>query len=213
VLPEARPIDLRGDYYRLLGVLENASGPEIRRAYRRLARQHHPDLSDHNGAADRFSAVSEAYQVLRDPDQRARYDRYQLLTGAVDRQPDSAERPRDSGYPRDGAAFGAGRFARHPGWRRVVASGRDVEATLELSPQEAALAATTAVMLTDTRGNTIVLPAGTEPGQRICLPGAGGGGRTRGDLFLTVHLAAQDLHGATEIHNAYTSSRCSSQRR
>jgi curved DNA-binding protein CbpA len=135
VLPEARPIALRGDYYRLLGVLENASGPEIRRADRRLARQHHPDLSDHNGAADRFNAVSEAYQVLRDPDQRARYDRYQLSTGAVDRQPDSAERPRDSGYPRDGAAFGAGRFARHPGWRRVVASGRDVEATLELSPQ------------------------------------------------------------------------------
>jgi hypothetical protein len=80
-------------------------------------------------------------------------------------------------------------------------------------PKEAALAATTAVMLTDTRGNTIVLPAGTEPGQRICLPGARGGGRTRGDLFLTVHLAAQDLHEATEIHNAYRSSRCSSQRR
>ncbi len=107
-----RRIDVRGYYYRVLGVPEHASGHDIRRAYRRLARQHHPDLSDQTGAADRFNAVSEAYEVLRDPDQRARYDHHHLATGGVDSQDDRAERPPDPGCPADGGFFGASRGAR-----------------------------------------------------------------------------------------------------
>jgi curved DNA-binding protein CbpA len=62
------------DYYGLLGVSRDASTPEIRRAYRRLARQHHPDRNPHPDSSARFRAVADAYAILNDPTRRARYD-------------------------------------------------------------------------------------------------------------------------------------------
>jgi curved DNA-binding protein len=65
------------DYYATLGIERGADEKEIKRAYRRLAREHHPDVNpDDNQAAERFRAVSEAYEVLGDPEKRALYDRY-----------------------------------------------------------------------------------------------------------------------------------------
>ena len=63
------------DYYGVLGVPRDADGPRIKGAYRRLARRHHPDLNpgDH-GAAERFKAIGEAYEVLSDPERRRQYD-------------------------------------------------------------------------------------------------------------------------------------------
>jgi len=64
------------DYYAVLGVAKNASQAEIQRAYRKLARKYHPDINKTPGAEDRFKDLGEAYEVLKDPDKRAKYDRY-----------------------------------------------------------------------------------------------------------------------------------------
>lgn len=65
------PVD---DLYKVLGVTRDASAPEIRRAYRRLARQHHPDRNPQPDGPERFRTLAEAYAVLNDPARRARYD-------------------------------------------------------------------------------------------------------------------------------------------
>lgn len=64
------------DYYAVLGVPRDAPKEAITKAYRKLARKHHPDVSKQPGAEDRFKKVSEAYEVLKDPGKRARYDQY-----------------------------------------------------------------------------------------------------------------------------------------
>src|ERR1700728_217219 len=62
------------DHYRVLGIPRHATTPEIRRAYRRLARQQHPDHNPQPDGAERFRALAEAYAVLNDPARRAHYD-------------------------------------------------------------------------------------------------------------------------------------------
>src|ERR1700716_4534989 len=64
------------DYYDALAVSRTASTEELQRAYRKLARQYHPDVNRDPGAEERFKEVSEAYSVLSDPDTRRRYDRF-----------------------------------------------------------------------------------------------------------------------------------------
>ena len=62
------------DYYEVLQVTRTSSGEEIRRAYRKMARQYHPDLNSSDEAEERFKEINEAYEVLSDPEKRQRYD-------------------------------------------------------------------------------------------------------------------------------------------
>lgn len=89
------------DFYQILGVSRNATQDEIQRAYRKLARAHHPDVNRDPGAEDRFKEVSEAYDVLHDPETRRRYDAFgpDFRRIPADADPDSWNR----------AAAGAGR--------------------------------------------------------------------------------------------------------
>ncbi|MEO6836483.1 MAG: DnaJ domain-containing protein, partial [Candidatus Tumulicola sp.] len=83
------------DYYEILGVARGVSGDEIKQAYRRLARKHHPDVSDDKSEAElRFKTINEAYEVLSDPAKRAQYDRF----GAVTNGAGAAPGPGDFGF-------------------------------------------------------------------------------------------------------------------
>src|SRR5256885_3683251 len=71
------------DYYALLGVARGATDEQIRSAYRRLARQYHPDVNKADDAAERFKRITEAYEVLTDPQRRQRYDMFGSTTGGL----------------------------------------------------------------------------------------------------------------------------------
>ncbi len=94
------------DYYRLLGVSQDASPPEIRRAYRRLARQHHPDRNPHPDSPEQFRALADAYAALTDPARRACYDHTVRPAG-----PPHAPRPQPPLLPRHGTLELSGREA------------------------------------------------------------------------------------------------------
>jgi len=67
---------VKRDYYEVLGINRSVSGEKIKQAFRKLAFQHHPDRNREDGAAERFKEISEAYEVLSNPEKRATYDRF-----------------------------------------------------------------------------------------------------------------------------------------
>lgn len=103
------------DYYKVLGVARDASQEDIQKAYRKLARKHHPDVSKEKGAETRFKEVSEANEVLKDPEKRAKYDQF----GAAWKQREQA-----GAHPGGaGGAGGPGGFAGFEGFEGFQGAG------------------------------------------------------------------------------------------
>ncbi len=113
------------DFYEILGVSRNATQEQIQRAYRKLARAHHPDVNKDPGAEDRFKDVSEAYNVLHDPETRRRYDAFGPDFRRVpdDVDPETGNRAAPGGGPWAGGAGTGGRARRGPAADTGFATG------------------------------------------------------------------------------------------
>ena len=208
------------DYYGVLGVERGASEDEIKKAYRKLARKYHPDLNPGDKAAeDQFKQLQAAYDVLSNPEDRKLYDQYgenwRAVKAGGEAPPPGWERaarstrgpePRAGGF--DFNDFDFGRFspgggggfdifeelfggARGSEQRR--GRGRDVEAELELSLEEAHRGGrrTLQMQTEETKTIEVNIPAGMRDGSTIRLAGQGGAGANgseAGDLYLHLRV-------------------------
>jgi curved DNA-binding protein len=216
------------DYYAALGVERGASADEIKKAYRRLAQKHHPDVSKEPGAEAKFKEIAEAYQTLKDPEKRAAYD-------ALGSRPQGEEfrPPPDWTREHGGNAefsfddvdfsdlfsrFGAGGGTRGgPFGGRGAMPGQDFEVPVEITLEDAFRGTTLSLSLSmpeyDAQGQLRRVPhsvkariaPGAIHGQRLRLPGRGGkgfqGGRD-GDLYLDISLKPHPLYRTTG-HDLY----------
>jgi curved DNA-binding protein len=201
------------DYYEVMGVSRDASPEDIKRAYRRLARKYHPDVSKEKDAEERFKEVGEAYEVLRDPEKRAAYDQLgQRPSGEEFRPPPDWQFEFDDGRGAAGPGAnvhsdffenlfgGLGGRAGRGGFR---SRGIDTAAQVDVTLEEAFHGTTRTLSLQrlerDKDGRVkprtqqleVKIPAGVADGQRIRVaaqgePGAGG--EPPGDLFLQLNV-------------------------
>jgi curved DNA-binding protein len=203
------------DYYEILGVEPSAGEAEIKTAYRRLARKFHPDVSKETGAEEKFKAVNEAYEALRDPQKRAAYD--QLRSRGY--RPGDEVQPQAGGYARGapegfdfdeifaggGAGGGFSDFfeemfgrRRGGGQQRGPQPRGDTRAKLAV-PLEAVYRGDSVRIGVNGKTLDVRVPKGVRPGQVIRLGGQG----AHGDLLLEIEYAAHpqfEVDGRNVIH-------------
>lgn len=202
---------MAGDPYKELGVARGASQDEIKKAFRKLAKDLHPDKNPGDKASeDRFKRITAAFDLLGDAEKRAKFDR-----GEIDA--DGREQFRGFGGGGQGGAggpFGQGGFGgrggafenidldeilggmfggARPGGARPGFSprGQDVKATLEISLEDAIVGATRRIQFSDGRTLDVTIPKGASDGQTIRLRGQGAPGRggENGDALIELKIA------------------------
>ena len=184
------------DYYKVLGIKKDASQKEIKDAFRKLARKHHPDLNPNDKEANKkFQQINDANEVLSDAEKKKKYDKYgedwehgeerEKAQQAYSNQSYGGGQSYSQGYGNDEDDF----FARMFGGRgnSVKFRGQDLNAELKLGLEDAY---TTHQQTLTINGKSvrINIPAGIENGQKIKLKGYGGegvNGGPLGDLFIT----------------------------
>lgn len=188
------------DYYETLGVPRDADLEQIKKAYRQLARTHHPDMSKAPDAEARFKEAAEAYATLKDPAKRAAYDELgQPQPGAEFSPPPHWQQDFSTrGQSFDNidladllAAMGRGHGARGS----VPVNGHDLETSITLTLADARQGSTVKLHLHDDSGERVLevtVPPGVRQDQKLRLRGKGGkgqhGGRN-GDIYLHISLA------------------------
>ena len=199
------------DYYEVLGVPRTATAEQIKRAYRWLARKHHPDLkpaAERAKAAERFKEINEAYEVLSDPEKRSKYDALGAnWKSGADFTPPSGAEWRPPAGTRGGAVewadvgdfsdFFSSLFGRASGrsgrnGARVSMSGNDVEAELPITLDELLRGGRRRITLPDGRSVDVEIPRGARDGTVLRLAGRGEpgiGDGPPGDLYLRLRLS------------------------
>jgi len=205
------------DYYQILGVPRTATPDEIKKAYRKLARQHHPDNNPGDKRAEaKFKEINEANEVLSDPDKRRKYDQlgsqwqqYERMGG----QPGGFDWSQwttgqsvdlDDLFGGSGGGFsdfftqifgGMGGAGGMRGASRGPARGRDFDHPVNISLKEA-FSGVTLSLQKDGQKLEVKIPPGVKTGSRVRVAGQGGEGRSggaAGDLYLVVDVAADPI--------------------
>ena len=191
------------DYYKILGVDKKATQEEIKKAYRRLARKHHPDLNPNDkNAKSNFQQINEANEVLSDPEKRKKYDQYGKdwqhaeqfeKAEQYQKQPTGTFRKEYSGTQFEGdfsdffeTMFGGS--ARTGKSRQVKFRGEDISAEIHLNLIDA-YETHKQTLTVNGKNIRITIPAGIENGQTIKIQGHGGqgiNGGPNGDLYITI---------------------------
>ncbi len=203
------------DYYEALGVPRDADPDTIKKAYRKLARQHHPDMSKAPDAEARFKEAAEAYATLKDPEKRAAYDQLGQRPAGQEFSPPpgwAAEAFAD-GQTFDDTDFADllaafGQRGRTAGAARPPRQGRDYETSVRISLENAFRGTSVHLDLADSSGARtleVTIPPGVMDGQKLRLRGKGGTGRdggADGDIYLQIALAPHPVFRA-DRHDLY----------
>ncbi len=200
------------DPYDVLGVERNATDKDISNVYRKLAKEHHPDLHPGNKAAeDRFKEISAAYQILKDPEKRQRYDK-----GEIDAS--GQEQPDRSFYRAHADSSDGAKYARYEDFSdfadksdifadlfrqtgdgrkaHIKMRGADMSYSLRIGFMEAAIGAKKRVTMPDGVALDVTIPEGVRDRQTLRLKGKGYpglGGGPPGDAYIEIHIEPHGL--------------------